>query len=139
VLEALEREWIEKFPNRNLLNQRKRSPWYSLRPPRIRAIEEYCRGHVFNVDGHRGVHRVIGWDHYIVMVYTGGGDEPLTLGEELPGGVGRGFSDFTAAVEAKDLVWENVRRQNERYEQARLRWQAERIASLQPTPPKLGR
>src|SRR5580704_5431617 len=41
VLEALEREWIEKFPNRNLLNQRKRSPWYSLRPPRIRAIEEY--------------------------------------------------------------------------------------------------
>jgi hypothetical protein len=83
-LDSFERDWIGKFPN--LLNERKKSyprHWPACmrpRPPVIPEIAEYIRGHLFNVDGHQGVHYQIGWDIYFVMVYTRSSEGPRWLG-----------------------------------------------------------
>jgi hypothetical protein len=137
-LDDIEAEWIGKFPG--LLNELRNiypSRWPAcIRPraPRIPEIAKYIRGHLFNVDGHRGVHYQIGLDRYFVMIYSPHrrGSEPFWLGDELPGDGALGFSDFTTAVKAKDEFWERhkeyIRRENERFERL-CSLQAERIGA----------
>lgn len=104
----IETEWIRKFPN--LLNEQKHNPWawiYSRvgKAPEVPGIAAYMRGHIFNVEGFRGVHYSRQLDRYFVLIYTGRGAEWL-CGDEIPGHGKEGgnvyFADLAAAVNARD-------------------------------------
>jgi hypothetical protein len=101
----VEKEWIWRFPRADLLNLRKRRPWWNPTPgslPRIREIENYRRRHKSNIDGFRGIHYDSHTGYFRVLVYNG--DAAWWLkGDELPGGSEAiWFSDLARAVSARD-------------------------------------
>jgi hypothetical protein len=100
----VETAWINKFPS--LLNERKHSSWPSRKPPRVPAIVEDMRRHIFNVGGFRGVHYDRQMDRFFVLLHTRRGFE-WALGDEMPGltaaqGGNIWFSDRTSALKARD-------------------------------------
>jgi hypothetical protein len=100
-VETLETRWIWRFPWADLLNQRKRHPWWEpqpLKPPRIAEIDGYMRRHVFNVEGFRGVHRERETGYYRVLVYNGHWVKWLEGGDEAS----IWFSDLARALSARD-------------------------------------
>jgi hypothetical protein len=97
-VEAIETEWINKFPN--LLNERKIYCQPQMKPPVIPEIREYRRRFIFNLDGLRGIHWWRDYDKFAVFI----GGEWRSLGDELPGGSSSiFFSSPTDAVRARDL------------------------------------
>lgn len=103
-IDALETEWINKFPN--LLNERK-VYWRSYKvAPKIPAIKEYKRRFIFNVDGYRGIHWFRDYDRYAIF-FRG---EWLQFGDELPGGSWSiYFSNRDDAVDARDRYLRGIK------------------------------
>lgn len=104
VRRDVETKWIRKFPNYNLLNERKVGySWqHSCKPPIISEIKNYMRHYIFNVGGYRGVQYWRQLDAYSVLVYRGGEPEWL-LGDSAPGRDGNiFFSDSTRALKARE-------------------------------------
>jgi hypothetical protein len=101
----VENEWIGRFPWADLLNRRKRPPWWVppvVRPPRIAEIDNYRRGHIFNVDGFRGVHYNYHADCYRVLVYNGRWVKWLEGDESVWDIRYIWFSDLARALDAQD-------------------------------------
>lgn len=99
---SLETEWMVKFPD--LLNWRKYRWWFkdTRKSPDIAEIRKYCRSHIFNVHGYRGIHYSHDHDKFRVMVYNGWRASWLE-GDELPGGSEAvWFLDSTAALNARE-------------------------------------
>ena len=97
----VEERWIWRFPWADLLNRRKRPPWWQpqpLKPPRVDKIDDYMRRHRFNIEGRRGVHRERETGYYRVLVYNGRWVRWLEGGDE--GGIW--FSDLARALSARD-------------------------------------
>jgi hypothetical protein len=98
----IESKWILRFPD--LLNEVSPLVWaeaQSAKPPLVRGIATYMRGHVFNVDGFRGVHYQKRWSRYFVWTYSA-----QRTARYLNNGViakNIWFHDLATAVDARDI------------------------------------
>jgi hypothetical protein len=134
----VETQWIGRFPRADLLNRRKRRPYWDPIPPtrhRIAGIDNYIRRYK-PVEGSRGIQYDSYTGYYRVLVYNGSFVHWLE-GDELPCGMGSSidsiwFSDLARALHARDKTqdlyrrlmsarrWEDIRAARKR-EKERLR------------------
>jgi hypothetical protein len=117
---AVETEWIWRFPWIDLLNQRKKRPWWWStpvpKPPVIPEIARYVRRYIFNVEGFRGVHYDRETSYYRVLVYNGRWAPQWLHDDELADG--QWFSDLARAVNARDKHFNRAAYMRSRYNRA---------------------